>query len=122
MRSERLETGGARAMAHERPAAHPGSGIGDLRIGDAQEHRAGAAAIRAPAQRSLNVAAGGAKRARQRSAETAIADDGEASMRAGRGNGAARAGRAAREARRGIPFQFPHLRYRSAVREVMRGE
>ncbi len=88
-------------MAHEPAWGDTGGGSGDLRVGNAQKHHVGPGRHRPRGREGLSTGYPAALRAGgEGTTEAAIADDGEA--------------RTARGGREGIPFQFPHLRYRSA--------
>jgi hypothetical protein len=88
-------------------ADHRASGNGpccscDLPVRDAQKNGVGisSAGILVAAERAVDLVAGGAQRGRDGTAKPSAANDGESLT--------------ARGIFGGIPFQFPHLRYRSA--------
>jgi hypothetical protein len=101
---ERLERGRAGAVPDGRARGHEARGGRDFAVRDAQEHRVNAGRDGTAPERALDLErrAGFGERGGNRRTETASADDGDSSGLTGR----LVLGR--------IPFQFPHLRYRSA--------
>ena len=100
VRRELGKTRRARAVADERPAGDVRGGVGDLSVGHAQQDGIGAEPVRAASERPGNLVARPRQSAGKRGTDPAPADDGQA--------------RASRRVRGELPFQFPHLRYRSA--------
>ena len=103
MRRELGKTRRARAVADERPLGDVRGGVGDRSIGHAQQDGIGADPVRAASERPGNFVAQPRQSAGKRGTDPAPADNGQA--------------RASRRVRGEFPFQFPHLRYRSAMKD-----
>ena len=77
MRRERLEAGGARAVADQRAAGDGGGRGGDLAVRHAQQHGGGAAGVRAAPERAEYGETGRTQSGGEGGAEAARADDGD---------------------------------------------
>ena len=108
MRRERVEARCPRAVAYERSARDVRGRAGDLGVGHAQQHGVGSCAVGTATPRAGYVIAGASERGRERGTHAAPAHDGQA--------------RTSRGVRGRFPFQFPHLRYRSAAKGKFRVE
>ena len=91
---EQWPTSGPRAMCE--------AAWRDLAVGHAQQHRIGACAVGTATPSGRIRHSRRVQRRRQRGTHTALPNDGQARTRRG--------------VRGGFPFQFPHLRYRSAAK------
>jgi hypothetical protein len=97
---ERVEAKGSGAVTDQRSFSDHPSRRGDLCVGDAQQHGVGTGPIRPAAVGANHLIPGQTESAGESGSQAATPD-----------HGGPRTGRAIRG---GIPFQFPHVRYRSA--------
>ena len=98
-RGEHVDPGCSRAVADEHTGPDVRRGRGDLAIGHAQHDGLGTGAIGAAPERSIDLITRLAQRARQRGPHSAAAHHGQR--------------KATWDVRGRVPFQFPHVRYRS---------
>ena len=102
VRRELAEAGGSRAVAYKWSRRDERGRAGDLGVGHAQKYGIGAGTVGTATERPGHLMAGAFERSGESGTQATPADYGQAAARRG--------------VRRGFPFQFPHLRYRSVTK------
>ena len=102
VRRELAQASRSRAVAYKRSRRDVGGRASDLGVGHAQQYRIGGGPVGTATERPGHLMAGAVERSREGGTQPSAADDRQAATRRG--------------VRGRFPFQFPHLRYRSAAK------